>query len=309
MKSKLFFGPLGLRAGWRLLVFITAIAALGMGLQYLAALLHLPKMLQAGGIRPGPALLNESQELLLSLLATWFMARFVDRQPWSFYGLPWALALRKLFWMGTLTGVIALSLQLTVMRLLRVFYFGSIALPAAEAIKYAALWAVVFLFVALAEEFLLRGFLMRVLTDGIGFWPAAVLTSALFALAHTGNPGESKIGILAVFVVGVFFCFTLRRTGNLWWAVGFHAGWDWAQSYFFGVADSGMVAQGHLLSPSFVGNPILTGGSVGPEGSILIFITLGAAAFGFHRAYPNALYARRTAPPPAEPVLQPEAAG
>ena len=75
-------------------------------------------------------------------------------------------------------------------------------------------WALAFLAVGLAEEFLFRGYLQYTLTTGMGFWPSAVLLSALFGLAHSGNPGESKFGLLSVVVFALLFCVFLRRTGE-----------------------------------------------------------------------------------------------
>ncbi|MFP5204715.1 MAG: CPBP family intramembrane glutamate endopeptidase, partial [Acidobacteriota bacterium] len=58
--------------------------------------------------------------------------------------------------------------------------------------------------------------------------------------------------------------------GSAWWAIGCHAGWDWAETYFYGTADSGFVAKGHLLTTTAAGNPMWSGGADGPEGSLLI---------------------------------------
>jgi CAAX protease family protein len=95
--------------------------------------------------------------------------------------------------------------------------------------------------------------------------------------AHAQNGGETPLGLLAVGGFGLFFCYTLRVTGNLWLAVGFHASWDWAQSFFYGVPDSGVHTAGHFLNSVATGPAWLSGGSVGPEGSVLVFATLGAA--------------------------------
>jgi uncharacterized protein len=103
-----------------------------------------------------------------------------------------------------------------------------------------------------------------------GFWNAAWLTSTLFGAMHTGNTGENWIGIFAAAFIGFAFCVSIWVTGSAWWAIGCHAAWDWAESYFYGTADSGMVAQGHLLSTSATGNPLWSGGTDGPEGSLLI---------------------------------------
>jgi membrane protease YdiL (CAAX protease family) len=72
----------------------------------------------------------------------------------------------------------------------------------------------------------------------------------------------------------MFASIVFWRTGNLWLAVGAHAGWDWGESYFYGVNDSGFQAPGHLLNPHIQGADWLSGGTVGPEGSILSLLIL-----------------------------------
>lgn len=103
-----------------------------------------------------------------------------------------------------------------------------------------------------------------------GFWNAAWFTSTLFGFGHTGNSGENWIGIFAAAFIGFVFCVSVWVTGSAWWAIGCHAAWDWAETYFYGTADSGFVAPGHLLTTSPAGNPLWSGGTDGPEGSLLI---------------------------------------
>ena len=131
------------------------------------------------------------------------------------------------------------------------------------------------------EEFLFRGYTQFTLASGVGFWPAATMLSAAFGALHLGNGGEDKVGALSVFVIGMFFCLTLRRTGNLWFAVGLHAAFDWGETFLFSVPDSGIVAPGHLLNSSFHGPVWLTGGTVGPEGSVMAFVVVGASGGDF----------------------------
>jgi membrane protease YdiL (CAAX protease family) len=144
-----------------------------------------------------------------------------------------------------------------------------------------------FLVVGLFEEFLLRGYSQFTLSRGIGFWPSAVALSCAFGLAHLRNGGEHWTGLLAAACIGFFFCLTLRRTGSLWFAVGFHAAWDWGETYFYSVPDSGMVSPGHLLSSSLRGPDWLSGGSVGPEGSFLCFAVIALVWIAFDRLYPR----------------------
>ena len=134
--------------------------------------------------------------------------------------------------------------------------------------------------VGISEESLLRGYLQFTLARGVGFWWAAVLLSVAFALSHIHNGGESPSGLVVVALGGLVFCLSLWYTKSLWWAIGFHAGWDWGQSYLYGTADSGLLLQGHLLTSHPSGNPRWSGGATGPEGSLLILPILIAMALG-----------------------------
>jgi membrane protease YdiL (CAAX protease family) len=106
--------------------------------------------------------------------------------------------------------------------------------------------------------------------ESSGFWQAAWITSTLFGFVHTGNNGENWIGIFAAGAIGFVFVVSIRVTGSAWWAIGCHAGWDWAETYFYGAIDSGNVATGHYLTTSPAGNPLWSGGNDGPEGSVLV---------------------------------------
>jgi membrane protease YdiL (CAAX protease family) len=105
---------------------------------------------------------------------------------------------------------------------------------------------------------------------GSNFWQAAWVTSTMFGLVHTGNNGETWIGIFAAAAIGFVFCVSIWVTGSAWWAIGCHMAWDWAETFFYGAADSGNVATGHYLSTSPVGNALWSGGADGPEGSLLV---------------------------------------
>jgi hypothetical protein len=87
---------------------------------------------------------------------------------------------------------------------------------------------------------------------------------------HVSNPGETWIGIFAAAFIGFVFCVSVRVTGSAWWGIGCHAGWDWAETYFYGTADSGLTPQSCYLTSHPAGNPLWSGGAVGPEGSVLV---------------------------------------
>jgi hypothetical protein len=106
------------------------------------------------------------------------------------------------------------------------------------------------------------------------FWYAAWITSTFFGFIHTSNNGETWIGIFAAAAIGFVFCVSVYVTGSAWWAIGCHAAWDWAETFFYGTADSGFTAKGHLLTTAPAGNALWSGGTDGPEGSLLVLPTI-----------------------------------
>lgn len=225
-------------------------------------------------------------------LGTWLAARRQQR-PFANYGIPTGGIVGARFWEGAVWGFGLLSAVLLVLRAGAHFQFQPAGLSGKALYAYAFAWALAFWFVAISEEFGFRGYLLFILSRRAGFWRAAAGMSAGFAFAHIFNPGETLLGILQVAAIGLFFCFTIRRTGSLWFAVGFHAFWDWAETFFYGVPNSGLIGDGHFLVSSFTGPSWLTGGSAGPEGSILSLFALVLAALLVHLRFPNTLYPDR----------------
>jgi membrane protease YdiL (CAAX protease family) len=283
--NTIFRGPNGIRAGWRVLIFLAIVAALFFVMGFAARLLRIGQ-LQSGisSLTPSGVSVLEGSMFLLTSIAALIMA-MIEHRKFGDYGLPAKFAFRKDFWIGTLTGFFAISACLLVIFTLHGFHLAGLAIHGTTIIAAVASWGATFVLVGLSEEFAFRGYLQFTLTSGLGFWPSAILLSLFFGLAHAGNPGESKFGLFSVVCFGLLFCLFLRRTGNLWLAVGFHAGWDWGQTFFYGVADSGLPAYHNLFNSSFSGPRWLTGGSVGPEASIFTPLTLLLVAILFARVY------------------------
>jgi membrane protease YdiL (CAAX protease family) len=292
---KYFYGAYGLRSGWRLLFFIAILAILlRVDRQFVQPLM--------GGLDDVTQYLaNCIVNFLDFLLASWIMAK-IERKTIAAYGLPWRRMFQGQFWRGALLGFASLTMLLVIMRASGIFYFGKVGLHAAEGLRFAGLYGLAFIIVGVREEFNCRGYGLFALSQGIGFWPAAFLTSAFFGYMHLDNSGETWLGLFNVAAGGMFFCFLLRRTGNLWMPIGFHMAWDWAETYFYGVPDSGQVVPGHLFNGSFSGPAWLTGGSVGPEGSVFCTVFLAALCFVLNRWLREAKY------PAPDAVLVPESA-
>ena len=276
----LFLGPEGLRPGWGLALYLLIYYPL----RQLAGKLAWSQVIITGGLRS--SLLEEGLLFVAALIAALVLAG-VERRPWRLYGLPARHAFGKVFWIGSVSGFVAISLLMLSLYGLHVFAFGHIVLHGMRLAKFAAFWAAMFLAVGLYEEFFFRGYPQFTLARGIGFWPAAFALSCTFGGVHLFNEGERWPGLVAAASIALFFCLTLRRTGSLWFAVGFHAAWDWGETFFYSVPDSGMVAPGHLFSSSLHGPQWLSGGSVGPEGSALCFAVIALTWLVFDRACPG----------------------
>ncbi len=291
---RIFIGEAGLRAVWSLLLFIALFAALGLGVRWIEHTLNpaaLQRPVPGQELSPRFAIDGEAIPFLIVLFVTWIMAK-IERRPNSVYGLG---GRRKLphFLAGLGWGIVCLSLLILTLWKTGLLVIDRRLLFVAEVFRYAVIWLFGFFLVGLLEEYLTRGYLQYTLTRGLagiylwifktrhstalGFWTSAILFSILFGLGHGKNPGESPIGLLAAGLAALVFCLSLWRTGSLWWAIGYHASWDWGQSFLYGVADSGLMMQHHLLATHPVGKPLLSGGTTGPEGSIFILPILALA--------------------------------
>jgi len=225
-------------------------------------------------------------------LATWIVS-LMEERPLDDYGIPPRQAFGRRFWEGTVWGFAMLSAILLVLGVSGHFRIDSAALAGNAVFRWAIAWGATFLAVSLSEEFAFRGYWLFTMSRRMRFWPAATFLSAVFGVAHLGNHGENVLGILQVVATSLLFCLMIRRTGNLWFAIGFHAAWDWAETFFYGTPDSGLLGVGRFLKTSVQGPNWITGGSAGPEGSVFAIVILLLCALLIHFRFPRAIYPDR----------------
>ncbi|MGD0840173.1 MAG: CPBP family intramembrane glutamic endopeptidase [Candidatus Acidiferrales bacterium] len=271
----------GLRSGWRIAIFVAIVTALSA--MMIGVLLRAGAKLPTGGVVTPGIILTQEIPLLLATLAAALMMSHIEQRPFVSYGLPLQSAFGGQFWRGVVWGLVMIAVAILAIAVAGGVSFNGIALHGRGLILQTLLWAVVFLSVGLWEEFFWRGYVLATLADGVGFWSAASLTSALFAATHLNNHGEGWMGIPQIFLISMFFCLTLRRTGSLWFAVGLHAAWDYGETFIFSSPDSGTVAPGTLLRSTFHGPNWLTGGTIGPEGSVIgvLVVLLGMLLYAW----------------------------
>ncbi|PRC94715.1 CPBP family intramembrane glutamic endopeptidase [Solimicrobium silvestre] len=265
----IFIGPDGLRAGWSVLLFIVIYASIGAAtaliLNLIVQMMHLPKTSQNIATLKD-TYIGQSILVALVVIATAVMAR-IEKKSFGSYGLGGQRGVPN-FFIGVVAGFICLSILVGLLYVSGHLVFDGIALQGISIFSYASLWFGDFMLVAINEEMMIRGYLQNALFRGIGPWPSILVLSLLFTAMHMGNSGENIIGLIGVFVAGIFFCLLRWLSGSLWLGIGFHGAWNWSQSYLYGAPDSGVTAQGHLMITHAVGDIKMSGGTAGPEGSL-----------------------------------------
>ena len=246
---------------------------------FLALSVLVGAMAQGGWLRFGPASLSGAQ--ILHFAALWAIAFLLVGlcEEGSF----------RCFLQSTFTRGLNLGWSLAVVGAVCLFCLLNPKVNGAAGVYAMALLGLVPILV-----------LHRRRAPGSGFWQAAWVSSTIFGFIHTGNTGESWIGIFAAAFIGFVFCVSIRVTGSAWWAIGCHASWDWAETYFYGTADSGLAPRGHYLTTSPAGNALLSGGASGPEGSLLVLPVILLLLLAL-----LVLYARRQPVAPALPQQTP----
>lgn len=208
------------------------------------------------------------------VVVTSFFCQLLRKQPFSELVGKWNLAWFKNFLLGLSVGAF-----LMVIPALFLYLNGSVQWEVASADMSSFLSATgTFAGVALAEEFLFRGFLFQRLIAGIGKWGAQLLVAGYFLLIHINNPGmQDNIRILAalnIFLASIIFGLAYIKTQSLAMPLALHFMANWAQGILLGFGVSGN-EQTSLVKPVFNDTRTwLTGGNFGIEASLPGLITV-----------------------------------
>jgi membrane protease YdiL (CAAX protease family) len=125
---------------------------------------------------------------------------------------------------------------------------------------------------AVGEEIVFRGVVYRILENTFGTLAALIVSSLLFGLMHSTNPGATLFTSTAVALeAGLLLGLAYSATRSLWFPIGIHFGWNFAQGGIFSAPVSGFQFKG-ILDFRLSGPEILTGGSFGPESSIVALL-------------------------------------
>jgi membrane protease YdiL (CAAX protease family) len=267
-----------LRSGWRLLFHFILWIVLSVLAEVLVLSLvpnEIPFLSQLGFLLP---------LTFLSFLATTFSVLFarklLDRRSFTSLGLDLSRSPLKDILTGFLiSGVLMLFIFLVVVFArwgqVSAFIWTKEEVPL-MLINLLLGLAVMFM-VGWYEELFSRGYQLVNFTEGLNRVWGVVLSSLVFSLLHLINPYASLYSVVGIFLAGVFLAYACLRTGELWLAIGLHAGWNFFQGSVFGFPVSGL-GLNSLINMELTGPELLTGGFFGPEAGLILIPTL---ALGF----------------------------
>jgi membrane protease YdiL (CAAX protease family) len=267
---------------------------------FLAAWVAVP-LARSLGIAPLTQTLLETVAVgfTAAALATALLLGAVDDRPLSYIGLGfsagWGRQLAAGFLLGAgMIGVIVLSFWATG----HLHYVPSSA--TAGGIARRIVWIfVLFLFGALHEELLFRGYPFQRLIEVVGAPVAVVLLAAGFGAIHTGNPHTSILGAINTALVGILFAVAYLRTARLWLPIGLHWSWNFLEGAS-GLPVSGITIDQLPWAAEVSGRTLFHGGAYGPEASLPATLVIVAVTV--------VLLSRRPAKPLGT-VPRPSAAG
>jgi membrane protease YdiL (CAAX protease family) len=270
--ESVFVGPDSkLRAFWRALLFYLLVTRL------LFPLLEWPFQQAAGalklspGLTAGNILVGEIANLATALVCTAVFARY-ERRRIDSYGLPLDRAFSRQTFEGAAAGIVMAGAVALAMLALGGIEINGLAGSGSALALSAVAWLVANICIGVAEELLYRSYLLQTLWKSIGFWPAAIVIALVFAADHYFyKAGENIWDVITLVSLSLLLSYTVLRMGTLWFAVGFHAAFDYMQLFVIGTPNGAQVPVGRLLDARFDGPAWLTGGVLGTEASFLMY--------------------------------------
>jgi membrane protease YdiL (CAAX protease family) len=188
---------------------------------------------------------------VVAVLATMAMAE--TGRSWLSYGYSrvshtnW----ERLLGLGAMYGFVAFGLGGLLLLVFGVFRISGFAISGSEWLYYPAATLTLFALTGFTEELIFRGYILQTLAPVIRFWPAAAITALIFGALHTLTSTD-PLYLTGVILFSLFASFTLKRTGTLWFAAGFHFAVDFTQSFIWGTGGWHLFKLG-FPNPTWIG--------------------------------------------------------
>jgi membrane protease YdiL (CAAX protease family) len=278
---ELFFNRAGrLRSGWRLGIFTLLVVALMVLATSLVRIVYVLAWLAHSNATLGAYLEDVVFRILIltsALLAGWICNYWLEGLPWRALGLWFHPHWLRDLWVGSLIGIGSLALAAVI-----AFAVGGVRFNISGKEIYGGVLqtvfstALLFIIAALAEESLFRGYPLQTLCRAQLMWLAVLLTSVPFAIIHLQNPSATAFSSINTALAGIWLAAAYLRTRSLWFPLGVHWAWNWAQGSILGLPVSGITdLAAHPVFRAYDHGPAwLTGGSYGLEGGVACTVAL-----------------------------------
>jgi len=306
MLARLLFKDDRLRPWLRVIIYIAAALVAQFGLAFFVAAIYQAIYGPRAMFMRTPILLDEFIVTIAVVGAAIVLRIFLDRRSVASLGLGFGppppgssrsqqyLSALGLFVVGFAFGA---GMQLLVFAILLAFHQTNVFDVRFNAtVGYQMLmWTAIFFIAALSEEYPLRGYILQNLWEEWGFWPAAIVTSILFAALHVKNPyfGDLPwLTILNIAVDGIWACCAVLWTRSLWLPWAAHFAWNLFEGPVLGRAVSGINTGVSIVVQNPIGDPFITGGRFGPEAGIVVLIAEVVGLFVLYLLYRRGVFAR-----------------
>jgi membrane protease YdiL (CAAX protease family) len=276
--NELFFNSVGrLRSGWRFAIFVALFLVVSTIFSFgLVAILQLAGLdpqitnfiyFTVGNLFTGAA----------AILLGWGCNKLLENLPFRALGCWFTKNWFKDLVLGLGLGVFSILIAAAVASLL-----GGISFQINQTAQTSSIFStvgislIIFIFGAISEEAIFRGYILQTLTRARLAWLGILLTSLPFAIAHLGNPNANYFSTINTALAGIWFGVAYLKTRNLWFPVGIHLTWNWVQGAFLGIPVSGLkeLTPNSIWQAVDVGPTWLTGGHYGIEGGFACTLAL-----------------------------------
>lgn len=127
---------------------------------------------------------------------------------------------------------------------------------------------------AAIEEVAMRGYVLQTLEQRYGTVAAVAISSVIFALLHSLNPGGTQpLSVLGLVAAGAFLSVGYLATRQLWLPIAMHTAWNVLEGPVFGLSVSGFELPVTIVRIRASGPDWLTGGTFGPEAGLPVLVT------------------------------------
>lgn len=260
--------------GWRLVLYFAAIVAaqaIAAGAELLARTVAAPQALR--GL--ATALVYAGATLGLVLI----LRRKIDRRAVDALGLGggsrrvWSALAGAAVGLVMLAAVVAIESSAGWVRVEGVVpWSGAVAGRVAGSL-------LVFCAVGFCEELVFRGAFLANLAERHSVRAATIVSALILGGAHVLSAPPKPAVLVSALTVTALLVAARVSTGALWWAIGWHAAWDFGQHHLFGLAEPGADAPATALVRLVQSGPALWVGAHGfMESGIVVIVVQGVAA-------------------------------